>query len=63
MVGEKKEEKKINKKKRSRCTWVVRKKMKEKRKRIGGGDIQRVERESDKENGKCRYFGSCEKNK
>ena len=37
------------------------KKMKEKRKRIEGGDIQRVERESEEKNGKCRYFGSCEK--
>ena len=39
------------------------KKRKEKRKRIEGGDIQRVERESEEENGKCRYFGSCERNK
>ncbi len=39
------------------------KKGKEKRKRIGGGDIQWVERESEEENRKGRYFGSCEKNK
>jgi hypothetical protein len=41
------------------------KKMKEKRKRIKGGDIQRVEREreSEEENGKGRYFESCEINK
>ena len=41
------------------------KKRKEKRKRIEGGDIQRVEREreSEEENGKSMYFGSCEINK
>ena len=39
------------------------KKRNEKRKRIAGGDLQRVERESEDENGKGRYFGSCERNK
>ena len=39
------------------------KKRKEKRKRIEGGDIQQVERESEEENGKYRYFESYEKNK
>ena len=48
---------------RSRCTWVMGKKRKEKRKRKEGGNIQREERESEEENGKGRYFKSCEKNK
>ena len=39
------------------------KKRKEKRKRIKGGDIQWVERKSEQENEKDRYFGSCERNK
>ena len=39
------------------------KKRKEKRKRIEGGDIQRIERESEEENRKGRYFESCERNK
>ncbi len=39
------------------------KKGKEKRKKIEGGDIQWVERDSEEENGKGRYFGSCERNK
>jgi hypothetical protein len=39
------------------------KKRKEKRKRIERGDIQQLERESEEENGKSRYFGSYEKNK
>ena len=41
---------------RSRCTWVMGKKRKEKRKRKEGGDIQRVERESEEENEKCRFL-------
>jgi hypothetical protein len=39
------------------------KKKKEKRKRIEEGDIQRVERERQEENRKCRYFEYCEINK
>ena len=46
----------------SRCTWVMGKKRKEKIKKREG-DIKREERESEKENGKGKYFGSCEKNK
>ena len=41
---------------RSRCTWVMGKKRKEKRKRKEGGDIQRVERESEEENEKGRFL-------
>ncbi len=39
------------------------KKRKEKRKIIERGDIQRVERESEDENKKGRYFGNYERNK
>ena len=42
---------------------MVRKKGKKKGKKKKGGDIIREERERGEENGKGKYFGSCERNK